>query len=155
MSKIQRRYAVTVPIFSDISTISFMRRELGVTNTNKQVTDRTGISYEDTFAERSAALTTFFLPKIALRATLGEKKESRSMKGAGALPARRGQSPDSASCIARSFKRVSPSSASGLESATIPFPAKSLARVPSTSAHRSAIPNSPSPFASTHPTGPL
>lgn len=65
------------------------------------------------------------------------------------------QLPSKADCIARSFRRVSSSSASGRESATSPEPANSRARVSPSWAQRRAIPNSPSPRASTHPTGPL
>ena len=60
----------------------------------------------------------------------------------------------SANCMGRNLAWVSASSASGSEPLTMPPPANSRARGPSTSAHRSAMPHSPLPRASTHPTGP-
>jgi len=67
------------------------------------------------------------------------------------------QSEASASRIGTSFASDSPSSASGSDPATIPQPAKSRARrgsEESRRAHRNAMPHSPSPSASIHPTGP-
>ena len=49
---------------------------------------------------------------------------------------------------------ASASSVAGSEPATMPQPANSRACLPSTSAHRSAMPHSPLPRASTQPTGP-
>ena len=60
----------------------------------------------------------------------------------------------SASRNARNFRSVSSTSASGRLPATIPAPAYSVAWSPRSSAHLSAIAHSPSPLASTHPTGP-
>ena len=60
----------------------------------------------------------------------------------------------SANCMGRNLAWVSASSASGSEPLTMPPPANSRARGPSTSAHRNAMPHSPLPRASTHPTGP-
>jgi len=62
--------------------------------------------------------------------------------------------PSRAASTARSLRRVSSSSASGSEAGTIPPPAKRRPFAPSISMQRRAIPNSPSPLASTQPTGP-
>ena len=81
--------------------------------------------------------------------------------GAGRCPAdqdgpapRDGRQASSANCMGRNLAWVSASSASGSEPLTMPPPANSRARGPSISAHRSAMPHSPLPRASTHPTGP-
>ena len=63
----------------------------------------------------------------------------------------------SASRIGTSFADDSATSASGSDPATMPQPAKSRIRDGSsrdTAPHRSAMPHSPSPVASIHPTGP-
>ena len=60
----------------------------------------------------------------------------------------------SANCMGRNLAWVSASSAAGSEPLTMPPPANSRARAPSTSAQRSAMPHSPLPCASTQPTGP-
>ena len=60
----------------------------------------------------------------------------------------------SAASIGSSFAWVSAHSASGSDPATMPAPAWSTARAPSSSAPRSAMAHSPSPRASTQPTGP-
>ncbi len=62
-----------------------------------------------------------------------------------------------ASRIGTSLASASASSASGCDPATMPQPAKSRSRAPSVgsiSAQRKAIPHSPSPVASSQPTGP-
>ena len=59
-----------------------------------------------------------------------------------------------ATCMGRNLVRVSASSAAGSESATMPPPANSRARGPSSSAQRSAMPHSPFPALSSQPTGP-
>ena len=69
-------------------------------------------------------------------------------------PRLRAQPQRSASRNARNLRSVSSSSAAGSDPATIPAPANSVARSPRSSAHRSAIAHSPSPSASTQPTGP-
>ena len=69
-------------------------------------------------------------------------------------PGARPQPQRSASRNARNLRSVSSTSSDGSESATIPAPANSVARSPRSSAHRSAIAHSPSPSASTQPTGP-
>ena len=73
-------------------------------------------------------------------------------RGRGRQPARRQAS--SANCMGRNLAWVSARSAVGSEPLTMPPPANSRARGPSTSAHRSAMPHSPLPRASTHPTAP-
>ena len=65
-----------------------------------------------------------------------------------------GPQPSRADCMGRNLAWASASSASGSESATMPPPANSRARVPSTSAQRSAMHHSPFPALSTQPTGP-
>ena len=55
---------------------------------------------------------------------------------------------------ARNFRSVSSSSFAGSESATMPAPAKRVARSSWSAAQRSASANTPSPRASTQPTGP-
>ena len=69
-----------------------------------------------------------------------------------AVPA--GQPSVSAERMAASLASVSSHSASGSEPATMPAPATSRARVPSRVALRRATAQSPSPRASTQPTGP-
>lgn len=69
-----------------------------------------------------------------------------------AVPA--AQSSVSAERMAASLASVSSHSASGSEPATMPAPATSRARVPSRVALRRATAQSPSPRASTQPTGP-
>ena len=79
----------------------------------------------------------------------------RPMRPCGpAQPGRAWRQASSANCMGRNLAWVSASSASGSEPLTMPPPANSRARGPSTSAHRSAMPHSPLPRASTHPTGP-
>ena len=62
--------------------------------------------------------------------------------------------PSRADCMGRNLAWVSASSAAGSESATMPPPANSRARVPSSSAQRRAMHHSPLPALSTQPTGP-
>ncbi len=72
----------------------------------------------------------------------------------GQVPgARRRCQPSSAYRIGQNLVCASASSAAGSDPATMPQPAKSLAFLPPTSPHRSAMPHSPSPLASTQPTG--
>ena len=62
--------------------------------------------------------------------------------------------PSRASRTGTNLAWASRTSASGSDPATIPHPAKSRAERPDSCAHRSATPHSPSPRASTQPTGP-
>ena len=61
---------------------------------------------------------------------------------------------DRASRTGMNFARDSASSAAGSDPATMPQPAKRRTRPGVTSAHLRAMPNSPSPRESNHPTGP-
>ena len=87
----------------------------------------------------------------AAGAALRRELQAACTKAAVALP---GAQASSANRMGANLATVSASSAAGSEPATMPHPANSLARRPSTCAHRSAMPHSPFPRASTQPTGP-
>jgi len=87
----------------------------------------------------------------AAGAALRRELQAACTKAAVALP---GAQASSANRMGANLATVSASSAAGSEPATMPQPANSRARAPSTSAHRKAMPHSPLPRASTQPTGP-
>jgi len=99
---------------------------------------------------------------VVLRRRSGVAPARRCCAGEVVLPRRarccRGEPCENypnASTIGRNFIRVSASSISASESATIPAPAKAvMSPEGDTSAQRSATAHSPSPSAPTHPTGP-
>ncbi len=79
---------------------------------------------------------------------------ARPSSVASSRPAMWKPQPSRAYCMTRNLACASASSSSGTESATMPQPANRRARGPSISAQRNAMPHSPSPRASTQPTGP-
>ena len=95
----------------------------------------------------SLARSASHLARIHCRRAFAERTPGRavSVKRQGRTSAR---------SIGSSLAWVSAHSASGSEPATMPAPATRRARLPSSSAPRSAIAHSPSPRASTQPTGP-
>ena len=78
---------------------------------------------------------------------------SASIGVTGATARSRVHHSPSASRTGMSLAAVSASSSAGSESATMPQPANSRTWLPSNSAERKAMPHSPSPSASIHPTG--
>jgi 2-succinyl-5-enolpyruvyl-6-hydroxy-3-cyclohexene-1-carboxylate synthase len=90
----------------------------------------------------------------AAGAALRRELRAACTEAAVAAGVLRGAQASSANRMAANLATVSASSAAGSEPATMPHPANSRARRPSTSAHRSAMPHSPLPRASTQPTGP-
>jgi 2-succinyl-5-enolpyruvyl-6-hydroxy-3-cyclohexene-1-carboxylate synthase len=87
-------------------------------------------------------------------AALRRELQAACTEAAAASVLRRRRQASSANRMGANLATVSASSAAGSEPATMPQPANSRARGPSTSAHRSAMPHSPLPRASTQPTGP-